>query len=432
MFDIFKERLKTDMVSMRWPASKKVEDVDLLKKSLFYDENQFDNIKTAYLHIPYCSRICTFCGFMKAPGSENMVRDYLKSVDKELLSFKNNPYVKSGNFKSLFLGGGSPSLIPTDSMNELFGRLKDVLSLDEKSEISVECAIHDLDEEKILAMKNAGVNRISFGVQTFDTVKRRELGRISDEKKVIELIKYTKSIGIVVSVDLLCNLPGQSVEDFEVDLQKAFEIGVEGISAYVLSVMRNTPLKIMIDSSNVSPLPDQTIQLKQSLRAIELSKVNGYRHETITHFSKDLDRNLYGSLRYEGADTLAIGAGAGGNIGDFIYANPMSQGMYEMMSGRINKGLAIGGYEITSDEKPYKQAIGFLNRGLLEMNKLEITDIDEFYRLFGTAISSGLKNDLLFKVTDEFYKMTKAGYIWANNLIHSFALPILKKKGIVS
>lgn len=427
MFTKFPNRLRSDGISMRWPAQKSVEDAHELKERLFFSPENYNNIKTAYLHVPYCSRICSFCGFMKSCGSEDSVREYLKSLYMELNQLQKLPYIAKGNFKSLFLGGGSPSLLPADECERFFGELKATLSLDKSAEISVECAVHDMSITKIAAMAKAGVNRISFGVQSFDTETRRNLGRISDESEIVSVIKSAQDHGITVSVDLLCNLPGQSLKDFEDDLYKAINLGVAGISAYILIVMGRTPLQGKLDNGEFLPLPGLETELRQSLAAIRLTKTAGYRHETITHFSLPSDRNLYGSLRYEGADTLAIGAGAGGNIGNILYANAMAVPMYQGFVDQRNGYAVMGGLEVTAEEIPYKSAVGLLNRGFLHPGQVKGVSRSEFEKLFGKAIDQAIKMELATRSTDGVIRLTEAGYIWASNTIQSFALPILNK-----
>ena len=196
-------------------------------------------ISSVYIHIPFCSNICTYCNFCKFYYNEKMVFDYLNSLEKEI-----QKRYKGEVLKTLYIGGGTPSSLKIDELEKLFRIIKK-FNLSENCEFTVEVNPENIDLEKLLLMKKYKVNRISMGVESTNARNLEYLGRCHDFTLVKEKINLIKEVGISnINVDLIYGLKNQTLKDLEIDLDNLLSLDVKHISTYSLMIEPHTILKI--------------------------------------------------------------------------------------------------------------------------------------------------------------------------------------------
>ena len=206
-----------------------------------------------YIHIPFCQKKCNYCDFYSLEGqSEKIKSDYIcalcTQIEKEAELYKE--YI----FDTIFFGGGTPSLISSADIKKLMLCIKKHLHVDENSEISIEINPKTVNEEKLIAYKEAGINRISIGLQSTNDKMLSCLGRIHTYADFSETYRLVRKIGFDnVSIDLMYGLPSQSKEDFFNTLKAAVALGTEHISAYLLKIEEKTQFGKIKDSLD---LPD--------------------------------------------------------------------------------------------------------------------------------------------------------------------------------
>ena len=192
-----------------------------------------------YIHIPFCVKKCAYCDFLSAPASMEAQRQYLLALLREIRSF---PRKEEYEVVSVFFGGGTPSIWPSDWIEMVLVALHDTFSFVNEPEITIECNPGTLTEEKLQIYQKAGINRLSLGLQSADQEELKLLGRIHTYNQFKENFYLARRIGFAnINVDLMSALPGQSVESYRCTLKKVCELGPEHISAYSLIIEDGTP-----------------------------------------------------------------------------------------------------------------------------------------------------------------------------------------------
>lgn len=252
-----------------------------------------------YLHIPYCDSKCHYCSFNSYVDKFDTRVDYMKAVVKQLDFELKRFDVKQNQISSVFIGGGTPSTMKAKEYNDFFVKLKPFLSLD--CEITTEANPNSATNEWLNDMVRYGVNRVSFGVQSFDDKKLKQLGRSHDKNQAIKAIKMTKEAGIEhISLDLIYNAINDTKELIANDIDIAFGLPIDHISAYELTIENGT---------NFS---DTDKQENDELAFFVAQKIiqNGFSQYEISNFGKYQCKHNIGYWNLE--NYIGIGAGAVG------------------------------------------------------------------------------------------------------------------------
>lgn len=416
----FKSRLRSHMDTYGWSRVSPTGNEKDCWQTIHKSGSEENNRRTAYIHIPFCGTLCTFCDFQRKPGTPAMAADYAKLVIKELDWYQDSRYVSQGGFEALYMGGGTPSLLPAEAMVELVNAARKVLGLSKSAEITIESTVHDLSEEKIHAIVQAGVTRISLGVQTFNTSMRRQLGRLSDKEAVCQIIEKARKAGIkTISADILYRLPGQEVKLFREDLDCAIELGLDGISLYPLIAMGGTPLEKGLKENKIRSLPNLRTELEQCQMARQYLIAAGYRQDTCTHYVKSGDRNLYADVRLDDGDCLPIGCSAGGYLGPLIIMNSMNKQMYQSQI-LINGGSGyMASLMLPSKSRLLRSVTGQLQRGFIDLQTIW-QDESVSPQILEDKINDSIEMGLL-EESGQRYILTDNGWNWCYNIAADFA-----------
>ncbi len=235
-----------------------------------------------YIHIPFCASKCLYCDFLSFSGREGYISSYMASLIREIESFKTDSEVNS-----IFIGGGTPSLLDGKYIEDIMKCIYSSFSLKSNAEITVEANPGTVDIEKLSLYKAAGINRISFGAQTTNSSLLGAIGRIHGRQDIFDSISAAKKAGFEnINCDLMFSLPHQSTEDFLISLEEITALEIPHISAYSLIVEEGTPLYDMYASGRLT-LPDEDEDRRMYHSAVKLLADRGYRHYEISNFAKD-------------------------------------------------------------------------------------------------------------------------------------------------
>jgi oxygen-independent coproporphyrinogen-3 oxidase len=262
-----------------------------------------------YVHIPFCTNICSFCNFCRLNYSESLVDDYLVALEKEVSSLNLNPE----NIYTLYFGGGSPSSLNIKQLNYL---KKIFLPFKNAIEITFEANSEDLNVEKIQVLKEIGVNRVSLGVQTFENESLELLNRKSDYKQIANTIQIFKENYITnINLDLLFGIPNSSIEKVKLDLEKIFSLKPNHISLYPLEI-RNSKLATL----GYSEATD--IELANTYKMIlKLAKTNKFIHYETSNISLKGFESKHNLVYWKNDNYYAVGLSAVGKIDNVRTAN---------------------------------------------------------------------------------------------------------------
>ncbi len=192
-----------------------------------------------YLHIPFCVRKCAYCDFLSAPAVQAQQEAYLRALERELLSF---PGKEAYRVSSVFFGGGTPSILPGEWIAELMGLLHRKFRIETDAEVTIECNPGTADAGKLRIWRDAGINRLSLGLQSADDGELALLGRIHTYEDFLRTYEAAREAGFAnINVDLMSALPGQRVRSWEQTLAQVLALRPEHISAYSLIIEEGTP-----------------------------------------------------------------------------------------------------------------------------------------------------------------------------------------------
>jgi oxygen-independent coproporphyrinogen-3 oxidase len=334
---------------------------------------------------------------------------YLESIKKEAVFARENyPYgqiLAETTVNSIYLGGGSPSIIPLDGLLHLLESLLKIFRCGEKIEISVELNPADVTEDLLKALRSAGVNRISLGAQTLDKGLLELMNRRHDPAMAEEAFMMCMEAGIPsVSVDLILGFPTQDLRSFDYTLERVLEWAPHHISGYMLDLKENTPLAASILNGEIQePEDDQAAHMWR--RLVNLCVSNGFDHYEISNFAKPNHRSTHNLKYWRDEIFLGLGAGAHGMIGNYRYSNIEDVDEYIRVTnlglgpivglsklsplGRFKDALIMGGrlvegvdllklgedYQIDAKEYALQTIADFMNIGLcvIDNNLLRLT-----------------------------------------------------------
>lgn len=238
-----------------------------------------------YLHIPFCVRKCAYCDFVSfAEGS--VPETYVSALLTELeLVARGGDYPAA--FDTVFFGGGTPSLLSGDQMQRIMDSLVAHFSIREGAEISMECNPGTITPEKLADYRNAGMNRLSIGLQSTHDSLLREIGRIHTFAQFEETFRQARSAGFTnINVDLMHGLPNQTLAQYLESLKTVCDLGVEHISAYSLILEEHTPLFDRVERGEVTP-PDEDLVADMQDAGFDFLEQRGYHRYEISNFARD-------------------------------------------------------------------------------------------------------------------------------------------------
>jgi len=274
-------------------------------------------MKSIYIHIPFCEKICSYCDFCKVFYNKDLIDKYLIELEKEI-----NKYYKNEPIKTIYIGGGTPSCLSIEQLNKLF-EITNKINLEKEYEFTIEANINDICEEKLTLFKSNNINRISIGVETINENYFSFLNRGTKKETVKEKIKLAQKYFENINIDLMYGFPNQTKKELINDLSFITELNPSHISIYSLIIEEHT--KIYIDK--ISPL-DEELEAEMYYEIINYLKENGYIHYEISNFSKKGYESKHNLVYWNNEKYYGFGLGASGYIENIRYTNTRSLKKY--------------------------------------------------------------------------------------------------------
>ena len=387
-----------------------------------YNMSLDERPRTIYLHVPFCTHNCTFCNLNRRRTQPP--DDYANLLLQEIETYSTYPYISEGRYDAVYFGGGTPTTLSAKALQKVLNALRSHLNLTPNVEVTIETTISDLKEDKITVFQEEGVNRFSLGVQTFSFKGRHLLGRWGNGEKAMKKITYLIEKGFQdVSIDLIYNWPGQSEEDLLEDLRIIESLNLAGLSLYALILPKETVLYRMIGTGQCPAIGD----IGQEKRFFDLILKRlldrGFiLHELTKLVKPNRDEYKYVRIRYDNGDTLALGAGAGGRLGNVVYHNPSNMDDYRQQVkspiGLPTKGLLVN--------NTYDFIYHIVGR--LEFGRLDWSDLKPFSKLqdYLQPLIDTLTANGLIKLDSQGLSLNKNGVFWGNNIAWEFATTIIE------
>jgi len=261
-----------------------------------------------YVHIPFCAHRCDYCDFATWTDRAHLITDY---VDACVTDIERRTADSRRIATSVFFGGGTPSLLEPADLT----RILDAIERTDDAEVTVECNPDSVDRAKLAAYRAAGVNRLSFGVQSFQSHVLATLGRTHDPDNVARAVALARDTGFAnVNLDLIYGTVGESIDDWNRSLAGAIELGVEHISAYALTVEPGTPLGRAVASGR-TVAPDDDDQAEKYVRADEMLSAAGFEWYEISNWARPGHACRHNQCYWTQGEYLAVGCAAHGHTG---------------------------------------------------------------------------------------------------------------------
>ena len=378
------------------------------------EKNKLEDL-SLYIHIPFCKQKCFYCDFPSYASIDHLREDYVEALCKEIKE-KN---IKN-NIKSIFIGGGTPSYLSAKEIEKLLKVIKE-LNLDDNIEFTMECNPGTLDEEKLIVMKEGGINRISMGLQAVQNSLLKEIGRIHSFKIFEENFLLARKVGFNnINVDLMFGLPNQKIEEWKESLETIIKLNPEHISAYGLILEEGTAFYNLWERNKLILPSEEDERLMYKITKDLLSN-NGYNQYEISNYAKKGFECYHNKVYWKCNDYLGLGSASSSFINEKRIKNIENVKLY---IDNVNKNLSIIEEEYKNTLKDDMEEFMFMG-----LRMTEGINIKEFKRRFNKSIEAVYKevidkniNLKLLKKEEDSLRLTAKGIELSNSVMSDFII----------
>lgn len=385
---------------------------------------QADDEFGIYIHIPFCSHICPYCDFNTYAGQSARIPAYVDAIQRDAARWGKSFEGRSA--ASIFLGGGTPSLLAPSQIKAILATCKSVFHLVPGSEITIEANPNNLDEKYCSALLESGVNRLSIGAQTLDRRGLRVLGRLHEAEQVASAVAAARRAGFEnVSLDFIYGWPGQTIEQWRSDLGLILSGEVGGrppdhLSLYGLIVEPGTPMADAVHRGIFAPVDDDTAADFYELAMMMLADAGWIHYEIANWASSAHMLSRHNAIYWRNGDYAGIGAGAHGHARNQRMMSQPSPGRY-IASTEGNESV-VTNVEVVDDKTAMGETM-MLGLRLLEdgvsassfAQRHGVSLFDKFAPQLSRLTSIGL-----LEVDDRRVRLTKRGVLLANSVCAEF------------
>ncbi|MBW6516504.1 MAG: radical SAM family heme chaperone HemW [Candidatus Cloacimonetes bacterium] len=359
-------------------------------------------INSVYLHYPFCLRKCGYCSFYSVEYNREISKEYLKFIKQEIKKYHQIVKIKP---RTIYLGGGTPSLMDIEDIQNVI----ELFDLSCLHEFTIEVNPATVNFAKLTAYRKCGINRISFGMQSFIDKELKLLGRLHNRQDNYQSFSLARDSGFNnISCDLIYGLPNQEYKDLRFNLVKVIELKPEHVSMYCLSLEDDAPL-----ARNGTKLPNDEITAKFYRCIVETLVKAGYKHYEISNFSKQDFMSQHNLNYWKNGEYIGFGCSAHSYVDNYRYHNSSDLKSYysEVLSKTIfpNKEK--------QDEAIKKK--DFVIQGLRMTKGLDLESYKRSFREdFLTRYHKGIdKHKKFLKINNGYLKLTTEGFFVSNEII---------------
>lgn len=355
-------------------------------------------VDALYIHIPFCAKKCGYCDFHSFAGKLDESKKYVDYLIKEFKLYKEYKY------DTVYFGGGTPSLLEASEIK----RMLDEICISENAEVTLELNPATVDYKKLKELKEAGINRLSIGIQSFHGEILKTLGRIHSVEKALETFEDARRAGFDnISIDLMFAVPGQTMDKLKADLETVKRLNPEHISIYSLIWEEDTAFWELKKNGRLAPC-DNDLEADMYEYIIDMLKKMEYNHYEISNFSKEGLEARHNSKYWENKEYIALGLGASYYYNNYRGRNVLGFKEYYRAIDSGKRPILEQEYIEDKEEYEYMLGLRLLNKGIKPRGQ-KIAGICEKLTAEG----------YLYK-ENECYLMTKKGLFFANDVFEQF------------
>lgn len=347
-----------------------------------------------YIHIPFCKQACYYCNFHFSTSlvlKEEMVKSLLKEIELRSKIAKQNEENETAILSSedeiietIYFGGGTPSLLSYEEINSIISSIKQNYKVAANAEITLEANPDDITSDKLNDWKNAGINRLSIGIQSFIERDLKWMNRAHDARQAFDCINLATQAGFDnFSIDLIFGTPGLTDEEWQRNIEAAIKLDVPHISSYALTVEPKTALKKMIGLKKKENINNDA-QAVQYAILIKALREAGYEHYEISNFAKPGFRSKHNSSYWQGKKYIGIGPSAHSFNGkmrmwnkanNIYYLKSLEQNIIPFEKEILTESQRMNEYVMTSLRTMEGMDLNFIEKNFSEKEKTRIENV---------------------------------------------------------
>ncbi|WP_336831876.1 radical SAM family heme chaperone HemW [Staphylococcus pseudoxylosus] len=372
-------------------------------------------LKSAYIHIPFCVRICTYCDFNKYFIYNQPVDEYLDCLIKEMCDSEVRV------LETVFVGGGTPTALSYKQLKRLLIAITDTFEI--KGEFSFEANPDELTLEKVQLLKDFGVNRLSMGVQTFKPELLEILGRTHHTTDIYRAVSNARAVGIPsISLDLMYHLPQQTLEDFKDSLEKALAMDIDHISSYGLILEPKTQFYNMYKKGKLK-IPNEDIGEEMYEYLIERMNKSDLHQYEISNFGKVGHESEHNKVYWKNEGYYGFGAGASGYVNGERYSNVNPVNHYIKKIKNNERPILQSTYPTKTEQMEEEMFLGLrMNKGVSKNRFFEKFD-QTVEQVYEKSLKDLTQKGLIVE-KDDYISMTDRGKVVGNLVFESFLLNV--------
>ena len=381
-----------------------------------------------YVHIPFCKSKCLYCDFVSFANKNNMVERYIECVKKEIIQYATENKTMSEHglepkfiVKTIYIGGGTPSYIDEDYIVQIMETIKHNFEVKEDAEITIEVNPGTASKDKLEAYKKCGINRLSIGLQSTQNKILKNIGRIHTYEEFIITYAHAREAKFKnINVDLMINLPGQTLEDVKDSIKRIINLKPEHISVYSLIVEDNTPIKTLLEMHCLELASDE-VERQMYWYVKETLEKHKYIHYEISNFAKEGHESKHNMDCWNQKEYIGVGLNASSFLDNKRYSNisALEQYITNIEQNEMNKNLILE--ETLNEESKMNEYM------MLGLRKIAGVNIQEFKNTFNVnpivrfcKPLEKLTKEGLVQIDENSIKLTNKGIDLANLVWEEF------------
>lgn len=369
-----------------------------------------------YVHIPFCSEKCNYCDFYSERYSHSALEGFYQGIQREIELYTN--LIERPVLKTIYIGGGTPSLIKPAYLVGLIEKIRQHFDLAMVEEISIEVNPGSITKDKLLKYKEAGINRISLGVQSFNDNELNFLGRKHTVGQALEAVELLQRVFQNYNLDLIFAIPGQSLKSWQETLKQVLSFQPPHLSIYNLQIEKGTPLANMLEEGEIKVV-DDTLDAEMYLLARELFNLHDFKQYEISNFSRKGFDSIHNQIYWHYQPYLGIGPAAVSFDGRIRFANKADLPKY--INNLTNSVLPVENIERLSIKEQISEMI-FMGLRLTDgISLAEFTDrfTVDLLKLYQLEIEDCLSKGLI-EIKDKHIRLSEKGLLLGNEVFMKF------------
>jgi len=373
-----------------------------------------------YIHVPFCMRKCRYCDFVSYPYNESNARLYITGLRREIELRVGEMSEKRWPLSTVFIGGGTPTCLSTAMLLEIITLIEEHFRLLPSTEFTVEANPGTLDAEKLISLRKAGVNRLSLGAQACSEATLAVLGRIHTHGQTVAAVKLAREAGFDnINLDLIFEVPGQTLAEWQSCLEQVVALQPEHISAYGLQLEEGTPLKEQVDSKLLQPCTEEA-GLAMYQAAIDILKTAGLEQYEISNFSRLGQQCRHNLVYWRNEEYLGLGPAAHSRLGGVRISNEASLTDY---TNKLSTGMLPVAWseDITMENDIFETIfLGLRMIGGLDLERFRQRFDRSLNQVYPGLVESFVGKGLLEQRANQL-RLTLGGLLVANEVMCEFA-----------